>query len=137
MSQLMTVELPFECAEDIIKVLDHFGLHYERSDEGLSVRGYRGAVGQRKANILVTAEQFGGSSDLAFFQGADGKWKMQVDGAHRDIAMDIKNVHAYLKVKDIVGRRHKKHQVSGTVPQRVQGYRPNRRQEEIRIEVVI
>lgn len=135
---MMTVELPFECAEDIMKVLDHFGLHAERSSEGLAVRGYRGAVGRQKAEIVVSREQFDGASDLAFYQDEHGKWQMQVDGGARDMATDIKNVHAFLKVQDIVKRRRKKSEVSGDVPRRLQsGYRRGRQQEEIRIEVYI
>jgi hypothetical protein len=134
----MTVELPFECAEDIMKVLDHFGLHAERSSEGLAVRGYRGAVGKQKAEIVVSREQFNGISDLAFYQDENGKWQMQVDGAASGMATDIKNVHAFLKVQDIVKRRRKKSKVSGEVPRRLQcGYHSGKRQEEICIEVYV
>lgn len=136
MSQLMTVELPFECAEDIIKVLDHFKLHYERSEEGISLRGYGGAVSRRKANIVVSREQFEGSSDLGFRQNSDGKWEMEVDNAHSGMATDIKNVHAYLKVQEIIGRKRKKAVVEGVVPTRLQR-RMRGQQDEIRITVSV
>lgn len=138
MSQLMTVELPFECAEDIIKVLDHFKLHYERSEEGISLRGYGGAVSRRKANIVVSKEQFEGSSDLGFRQREDGKWEMEIDSDHGGVITDIKNVHAFLKVQEIVKRKRKKAVVEGTVPQRLQrGRRYGKQQEEIRITVSV
>jgi hypothetical protein len=134
MSQMMTLKIPFNSAEDIKKVLDHFGLKYTESEEGEEIRGYRGAMSRMKGNIVVPMEAFGGTADMGFIKQEDGSWQIHCESVDRDYMVQIQNAHLYLKVEAATKRKKRKMKVvSGSVPSRME--RNAGRKQEIQLEI--
>ena len=123
MSQMMTEEIDFKTADDIKKVLGHFGLRYEESETGIDIRGYGGVTSRKKGNIVVRKEMFGGSADMGFIRKADDSWEIHCESNDRNTLTQLKNVHLYLKVESVAKRKHRKMEIrSGQVPTKLDRY---------------
>ena len=105
MSEWSVVEVEFNDEQILAETLKSMGYNPKIHQEAVEIRGYGGRM-SKKANIVVSKNQFSGYTDCGFERQVNGGYKLHLDNMdHKKFKVGkLKQCYTETKLTKVVGR---------------------------------